>query len=37
MPTGRAIQDFYHADIAIRHGCGRNNPQGLCVSTYRDG
>ena len=37
MSVERAIQDFYHADIAICHGCGRNNPQGLGVRTYWNG
>ena len=33
----RAIQDFYHDDIAICAGCGRNNPQSLGVRTFWDG
>ncbi|MDD9954815.1 MAG: PaaI family thioesterase [Anaerolineaceae bacterium] len=33
----RAIQDFYHDDIAICVGCGRHNPQTLGVRTFWDG
>jgi len=37
MSLERAIQDYYHEDIAICQGCGRNNPQGLGLRTFWNG
>ena len=34
--TDRPIQDFYPDEVAICHGCGRLNPDGLHIQTFWD-
>jgi acyl-coenzyme A thioesterase PaaI-like protein len=33
----KAIQDYYDEEMAVCHGCGYNNPDGLHIKTYWDG